>query len=547
MVQLKSCDGFVFFVPKNVICNASGYMKNVLNSDYRESKELVVELDLVRGEVLESVIQYASKLFYFANQFHMRDNMVVQFGVKPHLVMELAVYSSYLIIPGLYTLTLIMLSEYIDDVPPLDYMPPDIVESILRSLDGNTLLRAELRSDIQTVNIDTTDLWKELCIRKGLSSNYSSIWDKPKFPLFREILSDNIFDWIDKDISYKKKYLQYLISNSKLECPEFSHVKNEILCSSDTYILTNNNTEQEFDVKDYSFLKKLIVIECDTSDHWTEKLKHLHSLHLRAPVSFSFMDIIVQNNGIQVLEMHQTRLVDRTVISLCNILKDYDIHKISVSNNFITYNGFEAICSISSPNFHYLNFSGNPLNLDHVTGIELPNFSSSQLEHLDLSGCDLVRVYQETNFSAFLSTIPSTLKSLNLSNCKLNHFLIKRCDSLYRLKYLDLSCNTIGDTLPLDTLVQHPECRIKCLNLGRNHLFSEREYKLFSLCHSIEYISIEYNRISDDGMMKIVDLIESNPNCNIKAILYKGNSLSKKVMQKVRSKLASLNIIFSIL
>ncbi|CAM9024084.1 unnamed protein product [Wickerhamomyces anomalus] len=89
-ITLVSSDGFEFIIRKKAAM-ASGTLKNMLSSTFRETEERKIKLQEMDGRLLGKVVEY---LYY--NLKYRGDDDIPEFNIPTEMALELLVASDFL-------------------------------------------------------------------------------------------------------------------------------------------------------------------------------------------------------------------------------------------------------------------------------------------------------------------------------------------------------------------------------------------------------------------------------------------------------------------
>jgi hypothetical protein len=91
-VKLVSAEGHEFFMDRETAVSASQTMRLMLEGDFREAHNRVIELPDIAGYILEKVVQY----LHYKTQHSNSESRIPEFVIEPELALELLIASKYL-------------------------------------------------------------------------------------------------------------------------------------------------------------------------------------------------------------------------------------------------------------------------------------------------------------------------------------------------------------------------------------------------------------------------------------------------------------------
>lgn len=141
---------------KKSVAQFSPWFKRLFNSNvsFKETISNSVVFTNFNPEAFKEVVNYLEMESQFnPNPNHSEPRIIFQFTLVPDLLMEILFIAQFLEILSLVDLCLLMVKDYIEDVPELDKLPLDLIEKVVQNLSPFVLLQIEEREDFKNLNL----------------------------------------------------------------------------------------------------------------------------------------------------------------------------------------------------------------------------------------------------------------------------------------------------------------------------------------------------------------------------------------------------------
>eukprot|EP01130_Rhizamoeba_saxonica_P007344 TRINITY_DN2968_c0_g1_i1.p1 TRINITY_DN2968_c0_g1~~TRINITY_DN2968_c0_g1_i1.p1 ORF type:complete len:485 (+),score=67.23 TRINITY_DN2968_c0_g1_i1:534-1988(+) len=436
--------------------------------------------------------------------------------------MELLVYSHYLGIEQLSSLSAKMLADYREDISSFEGFPPDLIKKVLQHLNPLELCSIQRYMSLDYPFLDS--IWENHY--NDRSSKYSrnttilrSTWERHTDIGIDTNEHLEYFGWVQKNRNdYISMYLEQILAfhtvNTNLHSKtpvifryieDVAHfVKKVVLRNNISHIYTPEAFANFFK-NSVTCLKTDLPSETIINSVRINEFDRINELTISTKLNKQSLDTIlssIRKEELQELSLISCSIDDGMIEPLLNHLKSSSckIEKLSLYNNQIKDPGLILLLQACQ-------------NLPTLTLLEIGTIKTTLTSALcnrisnALENCTMQRLlldFVPSDVSQFGSlTFPKTITSVTISGL---HHMQDIVPSLFQntnLKYLDISSNKIFGEINFPT---HNQSHLEYLNISSNLLTSIDFEGLFTFSPNLKYLNFSGNRLNETEILKILTL-----------------------------------------